>query len=87
MEGSQYVVQLSSIGQESTTASTILSHVDIVAYPSTYHINEGAEDKQNPQDTKDIEEHMGQSGTASLSISREGCQIRRNRCSDVLTQH
>ena len=68
VEGSQHKTQLGGIGHESVSASQLHRHIDIVTNPATDHVDKRAEDKQNPHHTEDIEEHMGQSSTASLGI-------------------
>ena len=48
--------------------SIFYCHIDIVAYPTAHHVDEGAEHKEYPDDTKDIEEHVSQRSTARLGI-------------------
>ena len=75
MEGSQHETQLSRISQEETALNGIFIHRHIIAYPSADHIDEWTEDKQNPDDAEDIEEHMSQCCATSLCIGRHCCQV------------
>ena len=75
MEGSKHETQLSRISQEETALNGIFIHRHIIAYPSADHIDERTEDKQNPDDTEDIEEHMSQCCATSLRIGRHCCQV------------
>ena len=85
VEGSQYETQLGRISQKSRSARNFLGHGGVVTHEAAYHIDEGAEDEENPNDTEDIEEHVCQGCTACLRISRHGSQIGSNGGTDVLT--
>ena len=75
MECSQNKIQLGSVSKESPCAHFILYHIHVIAYPSTNHVHERTEDEENPDDTEDIEEHVGKCRTPCLSVGREGSQV------------
>ena len=87
VEGSQHEAQLGGIGQEGCGACGLFGHVYVIAYPSANHVDERTEDKQYPEDTEDVEEHVGQSGTAGLGVGRHRRQIGSDGGSNVLTHH
>ena len=87
MESSKHKTQLCSICQEYACLNGSLVQHHIIAYPTTYHVNKGTEDKQNPDNAKHIEEHVSQSGTACLCIGRKGCKVRGNGGSNIFTHY
>ena len=84
VEGGEHEVQL-LVGIH---VCHVLAHAgaDIVDEPN-HEIDEPVEHKENPDDTEDVEEHVGQGGSACLRVGREGSQIRGDGGSDVLAQH
>ena len=87
VEGSKHKAQLSRVGQEHAGLNGLFLHIDIIAYPSAYHIDERTEDEQDPDDTKHVEEHVSQSSTTSLCVCRHRSEVWGNGGSDVLTHH
>ena len=87
VEGSKYKAQLSRVGQEHAGLNGLFLHIDIIAYPSAYHIDERTEDEQDPDNTKHVEEHVSQSSPTSLRVCRHRSKVRGNGGSDVLTHH
>ena len=57
------------IGNEGMGTCSFLRHRDIIAHEAAYHIHEGTEDKQDPDDTEDVEEHVGKGSPSCLGVS------------------
>ena len=50
-------------------------HGYVVTYPTANHIDEWMEHTQNPNNTKDIEQHVGKGRTACLCVGCHGYDI------------
>ena len=62
-------------------------HEFIETNETAHHIDEGFEDQQHPNDTENIEEHVGKSSSSRLRISRESSNVGSNCGSNVLSHH
>ena len=87
MECCQHKAQLGGVGKESWGIPSVVHHRHVIAYPSAHHVDKRAEDEQNPDDAKHVEEHVRQGRPSCLGIGRHCRQVRRHGGTDILTHH
>ena len=74
-------------GQHDGNTCCLSRHGRIVANESAHHVDKGIEHDKHPDDTKHVEQQVGQGCTSCLNARPQGCKIGCCRRSDVLTHH